>query len=155
MDSFDKIIKEKVEQINVPYKNTAWKSFCKKAGIKHTISLMQTIGITSIAIFTLGGLGGYYFANHHTNTSQRPETEGKLVTIVEEDEMVVAQDELTISTETITPVVPTITTPNQPQRTPIVHPQDTAPKPLPNQDSIPQNDKWRIIIINPDTIIEN
>lgn len=160
MDNFDKIVKEKVNQINVPYKASAWKSFCLKAGIKSGISFITSVAIISATVITIisGLLIGKHILNQKEQITSQFNQENVESIALDRDTTIIEQD---FSTEPIASLpieeVQADVSPQMRVASPVLQPQDTAPrKPLvPDSTVIINNDKWRISIINADTILEN
>ncbi len=68
MDNFDKIIKQKVEQFEVPYNETHWVEMDGKLNSIHTAKIKKNI-FGSAAIITVVAISSYFiFSNYNTPT---------------------------------------------------------------------------------------
>ncbi len=102
MADFDKLIKEKAEKAEYPYKRSAWKRFAKRAGFRVGLS-GWTIALVSVAVVAItAGLIGLHVTKGNSEqpsvvseqpmaNSQQPEANSEQSSVVSEQPMANSQ----------------------------------------------------------------
>ena len=160
MNKFDQLLKEKVNEIEYPYKSAYWSSFILSAHLQ-TMSAGVKIALWSVAGAIGVGGGGYavyHFANQNNNNQGIEVTQSYLPADTTAqyadfaDSVFSEQEtETSVACQTSRPSNPkTAPTPNNPVA---ASPVDILPD---NQTSDPTpNIRWRALTIDVDTIKSN
>lgn len=160
MDTFDRIIKEKLEKQQYAYKSSSWKNFCRMAGIKQGLTVLQVVGIFAFTGIIFGGIWLWIDA---TRPSEVEPTEiNKVISEIADTQKADISDiESNATTNSDIIAVP------EPSRSISVtihkdKKEDSASnlavpiqKEKPSPELQTKEGKWQISIINPDTIKEN
>jgi hypothetical protein len=170
MEQFDKIIKEKIGEKEFPFRMSAWKKFCVKAGIKHGLSTLQLTALISGGLLATGG-GVAILYHHFQPTSPKP-TEIPVVAVQNEEaditdtSLVIVEATPIETAASEQPVEKNDIEKSDFNKVQEVEPikaetietatdNNSVPTKVPEGVEKPNNDKWKISIINPDTIKEN
>lgn len=160
MEQFDKIIREKVGEKEFPFRTSAWKKFCVKAGINYALSSWQLFAFISAGVLVVGGgttVLYYQFQATLPNPIEIP------ALVVQDSDTLVAP----IGVTEIDSITAEMTEREQAsenshfqrgQKTKTIE-TTTSKKSVPKADAEEveklKDHNWRISIINPDTIKEN
>lgn len=174
MDKFDQLLKEKIEQKEYAYKASSWRKFSHQSGIATSASAFK---IAAVSLATVGVLstGGYMLYKHISPLSDTDIVPTEIITeepVIEaasmpiQDTVQQEKQEPAIPMEssqnptTIEPVEPiyttktTISTSTPEEETPELPQVQDEPETYIEQPQqvIEQDDGWRVVIINTDTI---
>ena len=167
MDNFDQLLKAKIEQKQYAYKASAWRKFARQSGIGTSVGALK---IAAISLVTVGLLstGGYLAYKY---LSPKPEATADTMQVMTEpanEPIIAAEDTIQIADANLNTQPDEIycdfgVTPEEMKRleereakqnaTTSEKPvqQATTPTEEPKKP-IERDDKWRVVIINPDTI---
>ncbi len=172
MDNFDQLLKAKIEQKQYAYKASAWRKFSRQSGIGTSVGALK---IAAISLVTVGLLstGGYLAYKY---LSPKPEATADTMQVMTEptnEPIIAAEDTIQIADAELNTQPDEIycdfgVTPEEerqleerkvqkktdaaienPQQQPVSQPATSIEEP---KKPIERNDKWRVVIINPDTI---
>lgn len=160
MDTFDRIIKEKLEKQQYAYKSSAWKNFCRMAGIKQGLTVLQVVGIFAFTGIIFGGIWLWIDATRPSEVEPTEINQPIYEVSDAEEEYISELESNSISDSGI------ITIPEPSRSISVVVPksqkEDSASnlavpiqKEKPSPELQTKEGKWQISIINPDTIKEN
>lgn len=173
MDNFDQLLKAKIEQKEYAYKASAWRKFAHQSGIGAPVGALK---IAAISLVTVGVLStGGYLAYKHLSPKPAAATDTQQVMTEPANEPVMAaEDTVQIAEAELNDQKPdeiycdfgltpgelkqleereaqkkTDAAIENPQQQPVSQPATSIEEP---KKPIERNDKWRVVIINPDTI---
>lgn len=160
MDTFDRIIKEKLEQKQYAYKPSAWKSFCRMAGIKQGLTVLQVVEIFAFMGIISGGIWLWIDA---TRPSEVEPTEiNKVISeIADTQEEYISELESNSTRDSGIIAIPepsrsiSVSVPKGKKEDSVSNLAIPIQKKEPSPELQTKEGKWQISIINPDTIKEN
>ena len=152
MTEFDKLLKAKAEQAEYPYRASAWRQFCRRAGIRAlTGGQIAAIAVSGTAV---AGLVVWGVASHIGRQPAAEPAPVEVAVVAPDTTAIVPED--TFVVEEIQPAVPAKPAPVVQREMPAAKPEEvkTSVVEKPAQAK-PEPFRGRPVIINVDTVKDN
>lgn len=153
MTEFDELLKAKAEQAEYPYRASAWRQFCRRAGIRAlTGGQIAAIAVSCVAV---AGLVIWGLASH-IGRQPAAEPEPVEVTVVAPDTTAIVPEDTFVVEEIQPAAVPAKPAPVVQREMPAAKPEEvkTSVVEKPAQAK-PEPFRGRPVIINVDTVKDN